>query len=73
MRWAGHVARVGEKRGDAYRALVRKPEGTRPLGRPRLRWEDNIKIELKVIGWVLGLDWSGSGLWTVGGLLWIRQ
>ena len=51
---------MGEKRGDAYRALVRKPEGTRPLGRPRLRWEDNIKIELKVIGWVLGLDWSGS-------------
>jgi hypothetical protein len=42
MRWAGHVARVGEKRG-AYRILVRKPEGRRPLARPRHRWEDNIK------------------------------
>jgi hypothetical protein len=41
MRWAGHVARMGEKR-NAYRILVGKPEGKRPLGRPRRRWEDNI-------------------------------
>jgi hypothetical protein len=46
MRWAGHVARMGEKR-NAYRILVGKPEGKRPLGRPRRRWVDNIKIDLK--------------------------
>jgi hypothetical protein len=45
LRWAGHVARMGERRG-AYRALVGKPEGGRPLGRPRRRWEDNIKMDL---------------------------
>jgi hypothetical protein len=45
MRWAGHVAREGEKRG-AYRILVGRPEGRRPLGRPRHRWEDNIKMDL---------------------------
>jgi hypothetical protein len=45
MRWAGHVARMGEDRG-AYRVLVGKPEGKRPLGRPRLRWENNIKMDL---------------------------
>jgi len=44
MRWAGHVARMGENRG-VYRVLVGKPERKRPLGRPRLRWEDNIKME----------------------------
>jgi len=44
MRWAGHVARMGEKRG-VYRVLVGKPEGKRPLGRPRRRWEDNIKMD----------------------------
>ena len=43
MRWAGHVARVEERRG-VYRALVGKPEGKRPLGRPRRRWEDDIKM-----------------------------
>jgi hypothetical protein len=42
MRWAGHVARIGEERG-VHRVLVRKPEGKRPLGRPRRRWEDNMK------------------------------
>jgi hypothetical protein len=46
MRWAGHVAHMGEKRG-IYRILVGKPEGKRPLGRPRHRWEDNIKMDLK--------------------------
>jgi hypothetical protein len=50
MRWAGHVARMGEKR-NAYRILVRKPEGKRTLGRPRRRWVDNIKIDLRDIGW----------------------
>jgi hypothetical protein len=44
--WAGHVARSGERR-CAYRVLVRRPEGTRPLGRPRHRWEDNIKMDLQ--------------------------
>jgi hypothetical protein len=44
LRWAGHVARMGERRG-AYRALMGKPEGMRPLGRPRRRWEDNIKMD----------------------------
>jgi hypothetical protein len=45
LRWAGHVARMEERR-DAYRVLVRKPEGRRPLGRPKRRLEDNIKIDL---------------------------
>ena len=46
MRWAGHVARMGEDRG-VHRVLVRKPEGKTPLGRPRRRWEDNIKMDLQ--------------------------
>jgi hypothetical protein len=45
MRWAGHVARIWDKR-NAYRLLVRKPEGKKPLGRPRRRWVDNIKADL---------------------------
>jgi hypothetical protein len=49
MRWAGHVARMGEKR-HVYRILVGKPEGKRPLGRPRRRWVDNIKMDLTEIG-----------------------
>jgi hypothetical protein len=60
MRWAGHVARMGEGRG-AYRILVGRPEGRRPLGRPRRRWEDNIKMDLQEVGW---------GAWT--GLIWLR-
>jgi hypothetical protein len=48
MRWAGHVARIGEGRG-VYRILVGRPEGKRPLGRPRCRWEDNIKMDLREI------------------------
>jgi hypothetical protein len=51
MRWAGHVARMGEKR-NAYRLLVGKPEGKRPQGRPRLRWVDNIRMDLGEVGWV---------------------
>ena len=55
MRWAGHVAHMWEVRG-AYRVLVGKPEGKRPLGRPRHRWEDNIKMDLQEVGcW--GIDW----------------
>jgi hypothetical protein len=49
VRWAGHVARMGEVRG-AYNILVERPEGRRPLGRPRRRWEDNIKMDLREIG-----------------------
>ena len=45
MRWAGHVARMGEERG-VYRVLVGKPEGKRPMGRPRCRWVDNIRMDL---------------------------
>jgi len=48
MRWAGHVACMGEKR-SVYRVLVGKPEGYRPLGRPRCRWEDNIKMDLQEV------------------------
>jgi hypothetical protein len=57
MRWAGHVARMGEPR-NAYRILVGKPEGKRPLGRPRRRWVDNIKMDLRETGWD-GTDWIG--------------
>jgi hypothetical protein len=46
MRWTGHVAGIGEKR-DAYRILVEKPEGKKPLGRPRRRWVDNIEMDLR--------------------------
>jgi hypothetical protein len=55
MRWAGHVARMGEKR-NAFRILVGKPERKRPLGRPRRRWVDNIKMDLREIGWD-DVDW----------------
>jgi hypothetical protein len=55
MRWAGHVAGMAEKR-NAYRILVGKPEEKRPLGRPRCRWVDNLKINLREIGWD-GVDW----------------
>jgi hypothetical protein len=58
MRWAGHVAQMRKTR-NAYRILVVKPEGRRPLGRPRRKWVDNIEINLKEIGWY-GLDRSCS-------------
>ena len=55
MRWAGHVARMEEGRG-VHKVLVGKPEGQRPLGRPRHRWEDNIKMDLEEVGRGCG-DW----------------
>jgi hypothetical protein len=61
MRWAGYVARTGEGRG-AYRILVGRPEGRRPLGRPRSRWEDNNKFDLQN---------RDGGAWT--GLIWLRK
>jgi hypothetical protein len=63
MRWAGHVARMGEKRG-MHRVLVGKPEGKRPLGKPRRRWEGNIKMDVCEVGgghgdWMeLSQDWD---------------
>ena len=63
MRWAGHVARMGEGRG-VYRVLVGKPEGKRQLGRPRRRWE-------KWEG-VVGTGWSWLKIGTGGGPLWVR-
>jgi hypothetical protein len=55
MRWAGYVAQMGKKR-NAYGILVGKPEGKRTLGRSRHRWVDNVKMDLREIGWD-GLDW----------------
>ena len=55
MRWTGNVARMGEWRG-VYRVLVGKPEGKRPLGRPRHRWENNVKMDLQEV-WCGGMDW----------------
>jgi hypothetical protein len=57
MRWAGHVARMGEKR-NAYRLLVGNPEGKGPVGRPRRRWVDNIRMDLGEVGWG-DVDWIG--------------
>jgi hypothetical protein len=57
MRWEGHVARIGEKR-DAFRLLVEKPKGKRPLGRQRRRWVDNIRMDLGEVGWG-DVDWIG--------------
>ena len=56
IRWVGHVARVEERR-SVYRILVRKPKGKRPLGRPRRRWKDNIKMVLQEAG-CGSMDWS---------------
>jgi hypothetical protein len=61
MRWVGHVVHMGEGRG-AYRVLVEKPEGKRSLGRPRCRWEDNIKMDLQKVR---------LGAWT--GLIWLQD
>jgi hypothetical protein len=56
MRWAGHEELIGEK--NVHRLLVGKPEGNRPLARPRLRWVNNIKMDLVEDGWS-GVDWIG--------------
>jgi hypothetical protein len=68
MRWAGHVARMREK-SNAYRILVGNPEGKRPLGRPRRRWVYNIKIDLREIGWMVGIGWIWLRIGTSGWLL----
>jgi len=60
MRWAELVARVEDRRG-AYRVLVGRPERKRAVGIPRLKWEDDIEINLQELGWGRGLDYSGSG------------
>ena len=60
MRWVGHVTRIADRR-VAYRVLVKKPEGKRPLGKPSRRWEDNIKLDIQELGW---------RTWT--GLIWLR-
>jgi len=66
MRWAGHVARMVERRG-VYRVLVGKPEGKRPLGRPRRRWEDNIRIDLQEVG-CGDMDWFDLAQVGTGGV-----
>ena len=71
MRWAGHVARMGEDRG-VHRVLVGKPEGKNHWGRPRRRWEDNIKMDLQEVGAVVGTGWSWLRIGTDGGHLWVR-
>ena len=57
MRWAGNVARMDEERG-VYRVLVGKPDGKRPLGRPRRRWVDNIRMDIQEVG-CGNVDWIG--------------
>jgi len=68
MRWAGHVARMGEER-RVCRILVGKPEGRRPLGRPRCRWVDNIKMDLQEVGCgyidCIGLAKDRDRWWTL--------
>jgi hypothetical protein len=64
--WAGHVARMGEER-KVYKVLVGKPEGRRPLGRPRRKWEDGIRNDLGRLAWGCGLDSTGSGQGPVAG------
>jgi hypothetical protein len=68
MRWARHVARMGEGRG-VYRVLVGRPEGKRLLGRPRRWWEDNIKMDLREIGIDGGTEFSWLRIGSIGGLL----
>jgi hypothetical protein len=65
MRRVGHVARIGDKK-NAFRILLGNPEEKRPLGRPRVRW-DNIKLDLQKVGWGHGLDRCNSGYGQVAG------
>ena len=62
----GHIARMGERRG-VYRVLVRKPEGKRPLGRPKRSWKDNIKMDLQEMGCEVGTGSSWLSIGTGGG------
>jgi hypothetical protein len=62
---------MGENRG-VHRVLVGKPEGKRPLGRPRCRWEDNIKMDLHTLEGVMGTGWRWLRTGKGGGLLWVR-
>jgi hypothetical protein len=73
MGWAGHVARMGEGRG-VHRMFMGKPEGKRPLGRSRRRWEDSIKLDLQEVGGggVVGTGWSWLRIGTGGGHLWVQ-
>jgi len=73
VRWAGHVAHMGEARG-AYRVLMGKPEGKRPLGRPRHRWKDNIRMDLQEVGcgcmdWIGLAQDRGGWRWLVSALM----
>jgi hypothetical protein len=67
MRWTWHVARIGEVRG-AYNILVGRDEGRRPLGRPRRRWEDNIKMDLRERGFGMWIGFIGLRIGTGSGL-----
>ena len=68
MRWVGHLAHMGEWKG-VYRVLVGKPEGKKTLGRPRHRWEGNIKMDLQEVGCGgYGLDRAGLGLGLLAGI-----
>jgi hypothetical protein len=71
MRWAEHVARM-EEDTCVNRVLVGKPEGKRPLGRPRRRCEDNIKMDLQIIWGDGRTEWSCLRIGTYGGHLWVR-
>jgi hypothetical protein len=71
MKWAGHVARMGEDRG-VHRVLAGKPEGKRPLGRPRRRWEDILRWIFRKLEEVVGTGWSWLRIGTGGGNLWVR-
>jgi hypothetical protein len=66
MRWAGHVARMGETR-KVYKVLVEKPEGKRPLERPKRSWDNGIRMDPREIGWGCGFNSTGSGQGPVAG------
>jgi hypothetical protein len=68
MRWAGHVALMGEER-KVYKVLVGKPEGKRPFGIPRCRWEDGIRMNVREIGWGVWIGFNWLRIGTGGELL----
>ena len=72
LRWAGHVARMEEGR-SAFKILTGKPTGKRPLGRPRRRWEDNIRMDLEEMGINRGIGLIRLRIGIIGELLWIRH